>query len=818
MPRLLLLGLALALVAGPAGTADAQTRKNVILYIGDGYGISPKTAARMALGQGQDGSRFSDDPRFRLLASDRLPYNTTVTTHSLNSWVTDSAPGATVYSAGQAGKIDNEFIALDPSTLAPIETILEAAKKEGYAVGIVSTARITHATPASFASHIWNRNLEDYIAAQYVSTSQAEYEGVFAASPLDAVEYDAERDWRLPAPKVGVKLDVILGGGGRHWLPASDCPNADTPNADIRDRDGVPVADPEGGTLRLSGRRPDCVDLVQVARDRGYEYVTSRDGLLGLDLDRFADDDGAALLGLFNASHMLYEQERQVVGTDEPSLTDLTEIAVEVLERKSDKGFFLIVESGRIDHLEHANAGGIRVSGSDLVIDANFEAFFADGVYVGLTPDVPGPVYGSDYMIKEVLAFDYAIEAGRQYLGDRSRGETLIMQTADHECGGFAAVSLNDPSSDGTSRTYAQQPTQDGGRASRATPTGIVRGAAWFPQYQMRAYQGLMYPQAMESGPRIVISYGSNPVVNGNTPNVGSTPGNHTPSDIFVGAEDNVGGTYAGRIAGRGLLDNTDLTPIMDDFLGVVSGRTVTEGPETLPVFFADFDADGEGDPRGEFVVLTNGSDSGESADLSGTTFAVLDPLTEAVTFVASPGVVLAPGESLVLSNLDGTLPPNTLPDGPGALVHVEGAAAVGDDAASLDGRVIAAVIYRDEDNLFGTVRGDEEADPAALAEALAAVRRAVSNEAAGAVDLSLVTAPNPTTGRSRIAFGLAEAADVRVVVYDALGREVAVLADGPHTAGRHGLTFDGSAYPSGSYVVRVEGAETRTARLTVAR
>ena len=103
MPRLLLSVLA-ALVALGAATDAAAQRKNVILYIGDGYGISPKTAARMALGQGQDGARFSTDPNFRLLAVDRLPYNTTVTTHSLNSWVTDSAPGATVYAAGQAGQ------------------------------------------------------------------------------------------------------------------------------------------------------------------------------------------------------------------------------------------------------------------------------------------------------------------------------------------------------------------------------------------------------------------------------------------------------------------------------------------------------------------------------------------------------------------------------------------------------------------------------------------------------------------------------------------------------------------------------------------
>ena len=577
--------LAAALLLG--GAAHAQdARQNVILYIGDGYGISPKTAARMALGQGQDGARFSDDPDFRLLASDQLPYSTTVTTHSLNSWVTDSAPGATVYAAGQAGKIDNEFIALDPASMAPIETILEAAKREGYAVGLVSTARITHATPATFATHIWNRNLEDYIAAQYVSASQQEYAAVFDGS--EVTTYDPARDWVLPAPKDGVKLDVILGGGARHFLPSTSgalgCSNADTENGDLLDENGAPVANPDGSAIRLSGRRPDCVDLVQVARDRGYAYVNTRGALLNLDLDQFTPENDAALLGLFTDSHMSYEQERQLYAPYEPSLADLTEMAIAVLERKSDKGFFLMVESGRIDHLEHANAGGIQIEGDQMEVAANFEAYFADGVYNGTTTDVQGPVYGSDYVIKEVLAFDHAIGVGRGYLTGGG-GETLIFQTADHECGGFAAVSLNDPSSDGGSRTYAEQPTQDGGGPARATPDGVERGAPWFPTYQMADFQGYPFPQAMATGPRIVISYGSNPVVNGNTTAVGATPGNHTPSDIFVGAEDNVGGAFASRITGRGLLDNTDLFPIMRDFLDVEVGNAVGAGPEAGSAF-----------------------------------------------------------------------------------------------------------------------------------------------------------------------------------------------------------------------------------------
>ena len=156
MSRLIVLGI-LSMVA--TATAQAQQPRNVIIYIGDGYGIAAKTAARMALGQGQDTRRFSNDINFQAMAIDKLRYTTMVTTHSKNSWITDSAPGASVYAAGKKGKVNNEAIAFDMETNQPIETILENAKKNGYAVGLVTTTRITHATPADFASHIWNRDI-----------------------------------------------------------------------------------------------------------------------------------------------------------------------------------------------------------------------------------------------------------------------------------------------------------------------------------------------------------------------------------------------------------------------------------------------------------------------------------------------------------------------------------------------------------------------------------------------------------------------------------------------------------------------------------
>ena len=122
------------------------------------------------------------------------------------------------------------------------------------------------------------------------------------------------------------------------------------------------------------------------------------------------------------------------------------------------------------------------------------------------TPDTPRhtDVFGSDYMIKEVLAFDYAIAQGRKLLADNT-AETLIFSSSDHECGGVAIVGLNDAANaqnNGTYiRTYAMGPRQNGAKASSggaatattvANPAGVKRGDidfgttspnGWYPNY-----------------------------------------------------------------------------------------------------------------------------------------------------------------------------------------------------------------------------------------------------------------------------------------------------------------------------------------------
>ncbi len=574
-----------------SGLASGEPRQ-CILFIGDGFGVSAKTAARMAMGQGTIGKRYTDDPGFKVLSLDKLRYNSMVTTHSANSWITDSGPGATVYASGEDGKIDNESIAFNVAEGQPVETILEAAKKEGYAVGLITTTRITHATPAAFASHIWFRDLEDYIASQFISTTESEYEAIYNNAASLIRPYNPARDYQLPSPKVGVAVDVLLGGGFRHFYPNGQ---SDT----VKNAGGKAIYDANGAVVKLSGKRTDNVNLIDIAEERGYAYVNSRDALLHIDATQFTPDNNKKLLGLFNASHNAFEQDRQLTNTWEPSLFEMVEAAVKVLKAKGGKkGFFLMVEGGRIDHLEHANTGGISVvtdagNINRYTVDADKSVYAGGGEAVySATPATPrtGSIFGSDYLIKEVLAFDYAVAQGRKLLNDKD-GKTLIFSTSDHECGGTAIVGLHDAADaqgNGTYvRTYALAPRQNGIPASSggaatattvATPTNVTRGdvdfgttspSGWYPNYTTYKFQGRpeMWPKVDTNGRRIVVAYASNPLTNGNGTKAGGTPGNHTPMDIWVGADDNVLGSFASRITGHGLLDNTYLTHIMADFL-----------------------------------------------------------------------------------------------------------------------------------------------------------------------------------------------------------------------------------------------------------
>lgn len=286
--------------------------KNVVLFVVDGMSIPTITAARIYEGQ----SRGVDGESNMLAFEQLLPYTALSRTYTHDGQVADSAPTATAMVSGV--KSSNGTIGVDqnakPGDCASqagteVTTIFELAEAAGLSTGIVSTARITHATPASAFAKVAGRDWE-------ADTDLPE-----GASCKDIAAQLI--DW--PA---GDGFEVIMGGGRRNFMLDSQ-------------------ADPEDATK--TGKRKDR-DLVAewTARHNDGAYVWDKAGFEALD-----PAGTGRVLGLFNASHMQYEADREKDAGGEPSLAEMSGKAVEMLSRDED-GFVLMVEAGRVDHAHHA--------------------------------------------------------------------------------------------------------------------------------------------------------------------------------------------------------------------------------------------------------------------------------------------------------------------------------------------------------------------------------------------------------------------------------------------------------------------------------
>lgn len=158
---------------------NPERKRNVIFIVSDGMGPASLALTRgfRQYNEGSDSSTLNLDKYF--IGNSR--------TRSSDSLITDSAAGATAYSC--ALKSYNGAIGVTPEGL-PCATVLEAAKLDGYATGLVVTTRITDATPASFASHARDRSEEDFIAEQLVLNKSHPF---------------------------GTMVDVLIGGGRCHF-------------------------------------------------------------------------------------------------------------------------------------------------------------------------------------------------------------------------------------------------------------------------------------------------------------------------------------------------------------------------------------------------------------------------------------------------------------------------------------------------------------------------------------------------------------------------------------------------------------------------
>ena len=280
--------------------AERAPPRNVVLLIGDGMGPEHERAASLFMHGEANGLRMHS-----------APVRTMITTHAADASITDSAASAAAFATGH--KVNYEVVSLHPETGEPLPTVLEELSAAGFETGLVTTSRISHATPAAFAAHAPSRYDEHEIWEQMLQT----------------------------------RPTLLFGGG--------------TP-----------------------GLTPDRL------AEAGYQVSGSADEMLALDP---AADQWSMIHGRDHIPYVL-----DGLG-DSPSLPLMTQRALALLE-DAEQGFFLMIEGARIDHASHDN---------------DFER-----------------------MIPELLAFDESLGVVLDWAAERN--DTLVLLTADHECGGLSII------------------------------------------------------------------------------------------------------------------------------------------------------------------------------------------------------------------------------------------------------------------------------------------------------------------------------------------------------------------------------------------
>ncbi|WP_425490246.1 alkaline phosphatase [Luteimonas colneyensis] len=292
-----------------ANGATAGRAKNVILFVGDGMSLTTVAAARIYAGQQTGGSGEEN-----LLSWEHFPATAFSRTYNTNAQTPDSAGTMTAMASGvksHIGAIGVSAGAMDDcaeSRGKRVQSWLALAADAGMATGIVTTARLTHATPAALYAHVPNRNWES-------DASTPDAAKAAGCTDIASQFIDFVRDTGGP--------QVVLAGGAREFLP---------------DEDVLPG---------VRGRRRDGRNLV------GEWQALNPEGAFVHTTAQFEAARGASpVLGLFELSHMQYEHDRDRGAEGEPDIEAMTRFAIESLSNSED-GYVLLVEGARIDHANH---------------------------------------------------------------------------------------------------------------------------------------------------------------------------------------------------------------------------------------------------------------------------------------------------------------------------------------------------------------------------------------------------------------------------------------------------------------------------------
>jgi alkaline phosphatase len=285
--------------------------KNVILFVGDGMSLPTVAAARIY--EGQLRKQTGEENQ---LSFEDFPHTAFSKTYNTDSQTPDSAGTMTAMITGAKTRIG--FVSIGQAAergdcaaglKAPLTSAVTLAKSAGLSTGVVTTTRITHATPAAAYAHSTERNWESDADMPEKAKSQG--------------CKDIAQQLVLYASQTG--LDVVMGGGLSKFLP-------------------------KPGSAGAKGARKDGRNLItewQKAEPK-RRFIRTGSELVKLDLNA-----GQPVTGLFSDDHLDYEYDRLADKTDQPSLADMTKAAIRLMQKNS-KGFFLVVEGGRIDHAHHS--------------------------------------------------------------------------------------------------------------------------------------------------------------------------------------------------------------------------------------------------------------------------------------------------------------------------------------------------------------------------------------------------------------------------------------------------------------------------------
>lgn len=204
--------------------SDSKKSKNLIVLIGDGMGPGQVTLSRLYAQKYEKMDQLYMD---NYLVGTNSTFADVSYDGKSSGIITDSAASGTAFATGN--KTYNGAISVTNEQVAkPVASVIEAAQAEGKGTGIISTARLTHATPAVYASHVRSRGNENAIAAQFVESD----------------------------------VDVLIGGGEYHFV-------ADKKDAEF------------GRAKREDGR-----NLVEEFKEKGYTVASDKESLRNAEGDK----------------------------------------------------------------------------------------------------------------------------------------------------------------------------------------------------------------------------------------------------------------------------------------------------------------------------------------------------------------------------------------------------------------------------------------------------------------------------------------------------------------------------------------------------